>query len=421
MDAGLGLEPFGEAEAWRLSERATDGTWEAHARGYLIAAHVHGDRIAVTRDQGPAWQGRVSWRLPKRCAPSRPSSGPRTFNLRAPAGRVRLLFELSGEHSTLPAAEALALLGMQGTVAGAEQDDAVLLAEVARPDVALLAARAGLTHAISEALTTCAPTEEAILDAVRGAADRIGPVFRVRCHRVGPHGKALRSSALEREAGAALAQGRRVEMEGPADEVRILLAERAHVGLALVKLDRAAFDARHVRHRPHFSPTSLHPRFARALVNLARVKPGDKVADPFAGTGGLLLEAGLVGAKVVGGDLDPEMADGARRALKHHQLSGEVREGDVAATLAAFAPVDAVVADPPYGRASTTAREPPRDLYRRALTAMHAALNPGGRVAAVFPLADADALAPPGLALEQRHVQRVHRSLDRHYLVFRRT
>lgn len=53
----LQIEPFGEAEAHRLGERATDASWKAHARDYLIATHVHGDRIAVTADQGPAWRG----------------------------------------------------------------------------------------------------------------------------------------------------------------------------------------------------------------------------------------------------------------------------------------------------------------------------------------------------------------------------
>jgi tRNA G10 N-methylase Trm11 len=49
---------------------------------------------------------------------------------------------------------------------------------------------------------------------------------------------------------------------------------------------------------------------------------------------------------------------------------------------------------------------------------MGEAVRPGGRVAIVLPDADAARLAPPGMALEQRHVQRVHRSLERHYLVF---
>lgn len=331
-----------------------------------------------------------------------------------------LLLELSGEHPTLPAAEALAVLGMEGEVREELREDTLLLAHAAHADPQRVAARLGLAHGVAEPLASCAPDQGAILDAVRALAPRIGPVFRVRCHRVGEHGRELSPSAVEREAGAALAQGRKVALEGPADELRILLGRHAHLALALAAIDRTPFDARHVRHRPHVRPVALHPRFARALVNLARVRPGDRVADPFAGTGGLLAEAALVGAQVHGGDLDPEMAQGARDFLAREGLAGEVVVGDVASTLASLAPLDAIVTDPPYGRSSWTDREKPDDLHRRALAAVAEALRPGGRAAIVLPSRAVAEDLPPSLKLEQAHVQRVHRSLDRHHLVFRK-
>ncbi len=50
------LEVFAEAEALRLADRRPRGdAWRSHARDFLIAAHVYGDRVAVTRDGGPAW------------------------------------------------------------------------------------------------------------------------------------------------------------------------------------------------------------------------------------------------------------------------------------------------------------------------------------------------------------------------------
>jgi tRNA (guanine10-N2)-dimethyltransferase len=331
---------------------------------------------------------------------------------------VRLLFELSGEHPTLPAAEALACLSLQGGGTPLLQEPGLLVAEAQAVDLSLLASRFGLTHRIDEALAETPPSLDMLVAAARGIAPRIGPAFRVRAHRIGERSEAPSPAAIEREVGAALAPGRRVVFDGPADELRVLLAERAHLALAREEIDRRPFEARHVRHRPHFRPVALHPRFARALVNLARVRPGDRVADPFAGTGGLLVEAALVGAKVVGGDLDPGMAEGARAFLRQEGLAGDVLQGDVAETLAKGGPFDAVMSDPPYGRASWTAKEKPRDLCRRALSAIAEHLKPGGRAALVFPFADAAALAPPSLALEQAHVQRVHRSLERHYFVF---
>lgn len=51
-------EPFGTAEAGRLGKRAPgQGIWREHARDFLIATHVHGDRVGITDDQGPAWEG----------------------------------------------------------------------------------------------------------------------------------------------------------------------------------------------------------------------------------------------------------------------------------------------------------------------------------------------------------------------------
>lgn len=50
------IEPFGSSEAALVAERCpSQGDWADHARDFLIAAHVHGDRVAVTGDQGPAW------------------------------------------------------------------------------------------------------------------------------------------------------------------------------------------------------------------------------------------------------------------------------------------------------------------------------------------------------------------------------
>jgi hypothetical protein len=58
-DAGIVIEPFGEAEADGLDPLADDhAAWHAHGRDFLVAAHAHGDRWAVTRDAGPAWRSR---------------------------------------------------------------------------------------------------------------------------------------------------------------------------------------------------------------------------------------------------------------------------------------------------------------------------------------------------------------------------
>lgn len=55
LDLRAVLEPFGESEARRIPA-LDDVAWRRHARDLLVASHVHGDRIAVSADSGPAWR-----------------------------------------------------------------------------------------------------------------------------------------------------------------------------------------------------------------------------------------------------------------------------------------------------------------------------------------------------------------------------
>ena len=67
--------------------------------------------------------------------------------------------------------------------------------------------------------------------------------------------------------------------------------------------------------RPFFQPGSMDPLLARAVANLAGARPGATILDPMCGTGGVLVEAGLVGADVLGVDAQAKMARGARENL----------------------------------------------------------------------------------------------------------
>src|SRR5207249_4604363 len=121
----------------------------------------------------------------------------------------------------------------------------------------------------------------------------------------------------------------------------------------LAAIDRRAFEARKVGERSFVQPISLHPRFARALVNLSRVRDGGTLLDPFCGTGGILLEAGLVGAQVIGGDVRADMVEGCRAMLRGFGIDARLLAADVGAIPEAVGQVGAVAMDPPYGRAAT--------------------------------------------------------------------
>ena len=222
---------------------------------------------------------------------------------------------------------------------------------------------------------------------------------------------------LVKKLGHALSKEHPIDLTSPDLNLRVLLSDRVHFFLGQFEIDRKQFDRRKVAERPYFSPISLHPRFARALVNLTGVHRGETVLDPFCGTGGIVLEAALLGMKAIGSDIDPLMVDGCRRNLEHFGVSGAVVEvSDIGDIHQKFGDVNAVATDPPYGRAASTNKEDINGLYERGLNAMTESLVPGGRLGLVLPRE----IAAEGLELMQVHRQRVHRSLTRYYHLFTR-
>ncbi|MCK4365573.1 MAG: DNA modification methylase, partial [Thermoplasmatales archaeon] len=99
---------------------------------------------------------------------------------------------------------------------------------------------------------------------------------------------------MVRELADVYTKDRDVILENPDNEIRGLITDsKVYVGLKTAEINRSQFEERKIQHRPFFSPISLHPKLARALVNLSSIKKDETLLDPFCGTGGILLEAGL--------------------------------------------------------------------------------------------------------------------------------
>jgi tRNA (guanine10-N2)-dimethyltransferase len=186
-------------------------------------------------------------------------------------------------------------------------------------------------------------------------------------------------------------------------------------------VDRGQYERRRMPTLPFQRPVSLPPRRARVAANLAHAAPGRRVADPFLGTGALLLEAGLLGARLFGADRDPIMVRGAMANFAAFGIEPErlsVHDAARALDELPWPEVDAIVTDPPYGRASSSGGEAPRALLARVLPPWVERLAPGGRLVLVGPVGEAPEL--PGVVLEQAIPDRVHRSLTREFRVYRR-
>ena len=213
----------------------------------------------------------------------------------------------------------------------------------------------------------------------------------------------------------------RVDLSKPDNEVRVIISGRCHIGIKLAKIDRGSFEKRKVQFRPYFSPVSLHPRLARALVNLSRVKKGRILLDPFCGTGGVLIEASLVDAKPIGTDIDKRMVAGCRENLNSFDIRDvELFCADISEVGNVVEEVDAIATDPPYGKAATTNREEIVSLYTRMFETFSDILKPKGYVSIALPRKELIRIGEDFLSLTESYAMRVHRSLTRHFCVYRR-
>ena len=228
--------------------------------------------------------------------------------------------------------------------------------------------------------------------------------------------------ALPRKLGAVIhAKGFRVNLSRPDTLVRVYCGERLYAGIRLRFFDPKNFERRKAHHRPFFRPISLHPRVSRALVNLT--KATRELLDPMMGAGGILIEAGLLGLRVYGVDIKPEMVEGARRNLLHYGVENfELKLGDATKLEELFQgkKFEAVATDPPYGTAASLAGRRRDELYREILASIYSVLEDGGRLVIAFPTSfDGKGEAEKiGFKLIGRYYQRVHKSLERYFYVF---
>lgn len=324
---------------------------------------------------------------------------------------ARILFELSGEHPTLPAAELLATLSAESPGSQVHiQGPGYLVAELDLGTLPGIVRRLGLTHRFGRFLGSCEPDSVVAMAAGLGLPE--GSIC-VRARKVEGRCPDVSTHDLSVKIGRSLSPSHRIDLRRPELSLRVLLSDRALFFLVEGEVERRELDMRKVAERPFFSPISLHPRFARALINLTRARRGDLVLDPFCGTGGIVLEAALMGMRALGSDIDREMVEGCRRNLEHFGVEAELFEADVGEVPELLGRVDAVATDPPYGRAASTNKEDIDALYLRAMRAMAEVLPPGGMAGMVLPRE----VRAEGFDVLETHRQRVHRSLTRHYHV----
>jgi tRNA (guanine10-N2)-dimethyltransferase len=335
---------------------------------------------------------------------------------------MALLVELSGEVPDLARHEGWATAS---TLSGEEErlllvDGPVMVLEGRGVSAAELAGRLGLAHHVcSQAVSGDVGSASRLAAGVDiGGAG----TFRVRARRTDLAPPGPSAGQLEVEAGAMIADrtGVRVDLETPEAEVRLVLAERAHAGLLGGSVDRRGLEARAVKHRPFSHPISLHPKFSRAMLNVARVPVGGRILDPFCGTGGMLIEAALLGYQALGSDIDPRMVSGSRTNLEAQGLEASLEVADVReAGSWLSAPPDAIVTDPPYGRSTSLHGGSGTGVLEGLYSMAAEHLPEGGRLVVCLPEEGMVPAEGTGFEVDSVHPMKVHRSLTRHVCVLR--
>ena len=157
------------------------------------------------------------------------------------------------------------------------------------------------------------------------------------------------------------------------------------------------------------------------LANLTDISAGEKVYDLGCGSGVIgLLVAAKKGANVLGVEIQPQLADMARRSViaNDYEKKVEIIEGDIReiASLLPAGEGDAIVINPPYFKmgsgdvnqdeSTAIARHEIKVTLSDELRAIHYLLKEGGRAFVVFPTSReeefAEAIKESGLSLSEK-------------------
>lgn len=335
---------------------------------------------------------------------------------------MRYLFELSKEHTTLPKAEILACLQAEDiSYRIIESNEDILVIEInSKTDkVTKLSNRLSHTNFIDEYIFSSNPNiEEIKANALENTVIKAGSIAIKYKNR----SNTIDSKPIVNTLAEVYTKNRKVKLRNPDIEVRAIITDsKLYVGLKKSEINRSQFVERRVQNRPFFSPISLHPKLARALVNLSAVRDVETLLDPFCGTGGILIEAGLIGINVIGSDIEEKMIEGCKKTMDFYNIKNyKLYCADIGEINKYISEVDAIVTDLPYGKSTTTKGEKIRQLYIRSFEHISKLLKKGGKAVIGIQNKDLISLGEIYLSLVEKHSFRVHRSLTRHFAIFKK-
>lgn len=334
---------------------------------------------------------------------------------------MELLLIQSQEHETLPMAELKAVIEAEEFDCSIEKlrPGLVILSSIRNDDFDYmykrLVERLALTHQINNVLlkSDLNSLDEDI--ASINWDDIINETFAVRTKTFNSN---VNVEACERHIGSIILNNSnniKVNLSNPGTKVRLIIYKNdVYICKEDYVLNKKYFQDFKPHKRPFFHPGCMSPKLARCMVNLSRIKKGELLLDPFCGTGGSLMEGGLIGARVVGTDVDWNMKNGAAINCEYLGIKDYKTFKVDINELNMYELCDAVVTDPPYGISTTTGG---RDdlIFRDFLVAIKRNMKKDALLVMASPhFVDIDKyLNEVGFKLLERYEIKVHRSLTR--------
>ena len=223
----------------------------------------------------------------------------------------------------------------------------------------------------------------------------------------------------------------KVNLKNPNSFIRVVATKNEiFVAYEKFKLNKKHFQKMKPHRRPFFFPGSMSPKLARCMVNLAHIKEGQVLLDPFCGTGGILIEGGMIGARLIGSDINWNMKNGTLVNLDYCTTLDhcDIREGSYEAhhidvrELKLYDKVDAVVTDPPYGISTSTGGVKDGKIFYQFLESIDYNMKENAYLCIAHPhYLDIDfVLDDLDFELLDRHRIKMHKSLTRIISVIRK-
>ena len=340
-------------------------------------------------------------------------------------------FELSGEHAYLPYREVMACLELEGLDFQEHSRFENCLVVDIRGDAGdidasliSIACRLAMSHHILRVVGICDLDFDTIIR-MSDESDisehiRPGQSYVVRAKRVKHHGNIKREKIEGHIGGSIYRKGFRANLRDPDVVFRLIMAEKAILGSLVASIDRSSYEDRSPQKKPFFYPGVLMPRVARALVNISGLKEGEVLLDPFSGTAGILVEAGLLSAHVIGLEVRRKISHGARLNLDEFGADYSLITGDACRVPLKDASVDAIVTDPPYGRSAAIRAESLHHLYSDSFSEMYRVLKKGKLAVVVSEISVLDFAGNAGFSVVDVFAQKVHKSLTRTFTLMRK-